>query len=229
MHASRSHLVPWVIMLGRLFFSIPSDVNTGSLDVSICLLANGESGVDRLVLHALCIERSNMHPSRSHLVPWVIMLGRLFFSIPSDVNTGSLDVSICLLANGEWGVDRLVELWLGDHEKLGYACKLFFFIPSDANIGSLDVSICLLANGEWRVDCLMSMYCLPTKRCCTSSRTDEMDWNLGLVITRSWAMHVDCCFPYLAMQTLGHLMFPFAYLPMASRGWTVSWYGVLRT
>ncbi|KAK7332920.1 hypothetical protein VNO80_29677 [Phaseolus coccineus] len=31
------------------------------------------------------------------------------------------------------------------------------------------------------------------------------------------------------MRTLGHLMFPFAYLPMASGGWTVSWFGVLRT
>ncbi|KAK7355296.1 hypothetical protein VNO80_14550 [Phaseolus coccineus] len=37
----------------RLFFSIPSDADTGSLDVSICLLANGECGVDRLVIWCL--------------------------------------------------------------------------------------------------------------------------------------------------------------------------------
>ena len=28
--------------------------------------------------------------------------------MPSDADFASLDVSICLLANGRWGVDRLV-------------------------------------------------------------------------------------------------------------------------
>ncbi|KAK7342285.1 hypothetical protein VNO80_25232 [Phaseolus coccineus] len=36
----------------------------------------------------------------------------MFFSIPSDANSGSLDVSICLVANDEWGVGQLVLCFL---------------------------------------------------------------------------------------------------------------------
>ncbi|KAK7322048.1 hypothetical protein VNO80_35162 [Phaseolus coccineus] len=51
-----------------MFFSIPSDADTGSLDVSICPLANGEWGVDRLVVWGLANARVSEDPKVTHVV-----------------------------------------------------------------------------------------------------------------------------------------------------------------
>jgi len=61
--------------------------------------------------------------------------------------------------------------------------------------------------------------------------TDETCWNLvgtGREVCCTQGTR-GSSFPYLAMRTLGHLMFPFAHSPSASGGWTVRWCGVLRT
>ncbi|KAK7327561.1 hypothetical protein VNO80_31459 [Phaseolus coccineus] len=71
----------------------------------------------------------------------------------------------------------------------------------------------------------------PSSRAVLGSRNaDDTGWNLVSTGREVCArMRHGCSFPYLAMRTLGHLMFPFAHLPTASGGWTVSWCGVLRT
>lgn len=71
----------------------------------------------------------------------------------------------------------------------------------------------------------------PSSRAVLGSRNaDDTGWNLVSTGREVCARtRHGSSFPYLAMRTLGHLMFPFAHLPTASGGWTVSWCGVLRT
>ena len=60
---------------------------------------------------------------------------------------------------------------------------------------------------------------------------DETCWNLVGTGREVCCTHATrgSSFPYLAMRTLGHLLFPFAHSPRASRGWTIRSCGVLQT
>ena len=71
----------------------------------------------------------------------------------------------------------------------------------------------------------------PSSRAVSGIRnTDETCWNSVGTGREVCCTHGTrgSSFPYLAMRTLGHLMFPFAHSPSASGGWTVRWCGVLR-
>ncbi|KAK7355115.1 hypothetical protein VNO80_14360 [Phaseolus coccineus] len=192
----------------------------GVLQTSGCVRCNEDDFV--AWLHALCIERLDTHPSRSYLVPWVIMLdcsfpylamrtlGHLMFPFAYlPMASGGWTVS-CHTNEMDWNFGLVIMSSWAMHADCSFP---YLTMRTLCHLMSPFAYLSMASRG-WTVSC---------------SHTNEMDWNFGLVIMRSWAMHADCSFPYLAMRTLGHLMFSFAYLPMASEGWTVLWCSVLQT